>query len=40
MTGYSSNPGELNWVLDDLTHRGGAVRRAVLVSNDGLAVGF
>ncbi|SDQ70802.1 roadblock/LC7 domain-containing protein [Thermostaphylospora chromogena] len=40
MTGYSSNTGELNWLLDDLTNRVGSVRQAVLLSNDGLAVAF
>jgi predicted regulator of Ras-like GTPase activity (Roadblock/LC7/MglB family) len=35
-----TNTGELNWLLDDLTSRVGAVRQAVLLSTDGLAVGF
>ncbi|SDH98791.1 Predicted regulator of Ras-like GTPase activity, Roadblock/LC7/MglB family [Sinosporangium album] len=41
MTGHSStNTGELNWLLDDLATRVGAVRQAVILSTDGLAVGF
>ncbi|MER5624718.1 roadblock/LC7 domain-containing protein [Streptosporangium sp. NPDC002544] len=40
MTGKLTNTGELNWLLDDLTTRVGAVRQAVLLSTDGLAVGF
>ncbi|GII94711.1 roadblock/LC7 domain-containing protein [Sinosporangium siamense] len=41
MTGHSStNSGELNWLLDDLAARVGAVRQAVILSTDGLAVGF
>ncbi|MEU4832397.1 roadblock/LC7 domain-containing protein [Streptosporangium sp. NPDC023615] len=40
MTGRSTNTGELNWLLDDLTGRVGAVRQAVILSTDGLAVGF
>lgn len=40
MTGKLTNTGELNWLLDDLTTRVGAVRQAVILSTDGLAVGF
>ncbi|MDP9847534.1 roadblock/LC7 domain-containing protein [Streptosporangium lutulentum] len=40
MTGKLTNTGELNWLLDDLTSRVGAVRQAVILSTDGLAVGF
>ncbi|GAA5057828.1 putative regulator of Ras-like GTPase activity (Roadblock/LC7/MglB family) [Thermocatellispora tengchongensis] len=40
MTGHQSNTGELNWLLDDLTTRVAAVRQAVILSTDGLAVGF
>ncbi|GLW09992.1 dynein regulation protein LC7 [Microtetraspora sp. NBRC 13810] len=40
MTGHPSNTGELNWLLDDLTSRVAAVRQAVILSTDGLAVGF
>ncbi|WP_326646468.1 roadblock/LC7 domain-containing protein [Streptosporangium sp. NBC_01755] len=40
MTGKLTNTGELNWLLDDLTSRVSAVRQAVLLSTDGLAVGF
>lgn len=40
MTAHSTNTGELNWLLDDLTHRVGSVRQAVLLSTDGLAVAF
>ncbi|MEV6315324.1 roadblock/LC7 domain-containing protein [Streptomyces sp. NPDC051776] len=36
-TPYAS--GELNWLLDDLTTRIREVRHAVVLSNDGLAVG-
>jgi len=38
--GKLTNTGELNWLLDDLTTRVGAVRQAVILSTDGLAVGF
>ena len=31
--------GELDWLLDDLVARVGEVRHAVVLSNDGLAVG-
>ncbi|GGS61668.1 dynein regulation protein LC7 [Planobispora rosea] len=40
MAGKVSNTGELNWLLDDLTGRVGAVRQAVILSTDGLAMGF
>ncbi|GAA4223936.1 putative regulator of Ras-like GTPase activity (Roadblock/LC7/MglB family) [Streptosporangium album] len=40
MTVKATNTGELNWLLDDLTTRVGAVRQAVILSTDGLAVGF
>src|SRR6476661_3957069 len=36
----TTNTGELNWLLDDLTTRVGAVRQAVILSTDGLAVGY
>jgi predicted regulator of Ras-like GTPase activity (Roadblock/LC7/MglB family) len=36
----STNVGELNWLLDDLTNRVGSVRQAVILSTDGLAVGY
>ncbi|GHH72312.1 dynein regulation protein LC7 [Streptosporangium violaceochromogenes] len=39
MTGKVASTGELNWLLDDLTNRVGAIRQAVLLSTDGLAVG-
>ncbi|GGQ12317.1 roadblock/LC7 domain-containing protein [Streptosporangium pseudovulgare] len=39
MTGKFTNTGELNWLLDDLTSRVAAVRQAVILSTDGLAVG-
>ncbi|MEV0582781.1 roadblock/LC7 domain-containing protein [Nonomuraea sp. NPDC050310] len=35
-----TNVGELNWLLDDLTSRVGSVRQAVILSTDGLAVGY
>jgi predicted regulator of Ras-like GTPase activity (Roadblock/LC7/MglB family) len=34
------NTGELNWLLDDLTSRVDSIHKAVLLSTDGLAVGF
>ncbi|MFE3449721.1 roadblock/LC7 domain-containing protein [Nonomuraea sp. NPDC059194] len=40
MTTPTANTGELNWLLDDLTTRVGAVRQAVILSTDGLAVGY
>jgi predicted regulator of Ras-like GTPase activity (Roadblock/LC7/MglB family) len=40
MAGKLSNAGELNWLLDDLIGRVGAVRQAVILSTDGLAIGF
>lgn len=39
MTTPTTNTGELNWLLDDLTTRVGAVRQAVILSTDGLAIG-
>jgi predicted regulator of Ras-like GTPase activity (Roadblock/LC7/MglB family) len=36
----TTNTGELNWLLDDLTSRVAAVRQAVILSTDGLAVGY
>ncbi|GGO79394.1 roadblock/LC7 domain-containing protein [Nonomuraea cavernae] len=36
----TTNTGELNWLLDDLTTRVAAVRQAVILSTDGLAVGY
>ncbi|MFG2923352.1 roadblock/LC7 domain-containing protein [Streptomyces sp. NPDC048305] len=35
----SSRPGELDWLLDDLVARVTEIRHAVVLSNDGLAVG-
>lgn len=35
----SQRSGELDWLLDDLVVRVGEVRHAVVLSNDGLAVG-
>ncbi|GAA2376791.1 roadblock/LC7 domain-containing protein [Nonomuraea africana] len=40
MTTPTTNSGELSWLLDDLTTRVGAVRQAVILSTDGLAVGY
>lgn len=37
--GISHGSGELDWLLDDLTTRVSEVRHAVVLSNDGLAVG-
>ncbi|NYI08189.1 roadblock/LC7 domain-containing protein [Allostreptomyces psammosilenae] len=39
MTGTANQPGELNWLLDDLVARVPPVRHAVVLSNDGLAMG-
>lgn len=39
MTGKVTSSGELNWLLDDLIGRVGAVRQAVILSTDGLVVG-
>ncbi|MFE7977014.1 roadblock/LC7 domain-containing protein [Streptomyces shenzhenensis] len=38
-TGADRRTGELDWLLDDLVARVGEVRHAVVLSNDGLAVG-
>ncbi|MEU6813963.1 roadblock/LC7 domain-containing protein [Streptomyces sp. NPDC046860] len=38
-TTESQRSGELDWLLDDLVRRVGEVRHAVVLSNDGLAVG-
>ncbi|MEV6653180.1 roadblock/LC7 domain-containing protein [Streptomyces sp. NPDC051219] len=38
-TGTAQRSGELDWLLDDLVVRVGEVRHAVVLSNDGLAVG-
>ncbi|MFB7775387.1 roadblock/LC7 domain-containing protein [Streptomyces bauhiniae] len=38
-TTASQRSGELDWLLDDLVRRVGEVRHAVVLSNDGLAVG-
>lgn len=38
-TGPAPGTGELDWLLDDLVLRVGEVRHAVVLSNDGLAVG-
>jgi predicted regulator of Ras-like GTPase activity (Roadblock/LC7/MglB family) len=35
----SSNPGDLNWLLDDLVDRLAGVRHAVVLSTDGLLLG-
>ncbi|MFP3986428.1 roadblock/LC7 domain-containing protein [Streptomyces sp. E11-3] len=37
--GTAHRSGELDWLLDDLVVRVGEVRHAVVLSNDGLAVG-
>jgi predicted regulator of Ras-like GTPase activity (Roadblock/LC7/MglB family) len=34
-----SNPGDLNWLLDDLTARAAGAQHAVVLSTDGLCVG-
>jgi predicted regulator of Ras-like GTPase activity (Roadblock/LC7/MglB family) len=39
MTDTSHRSGELDWLLDELTDRVAHVRHAVVLSNDGLAVG-
>lgn len=38
-TTANQRSGELDWLLDDLVRRVGEVRHAVVLSNDGLAVG-
>ncbi|MFE1801048.1 MULTISPECIES: roadblock/LC7 domain-containing protein [unclassified Streptomyces] len=38
-TGTAAQSGELDWLLDDLVLRVAEVRHAVVLSNDGLAVG-
>ncbi|MET9773248.1 roadblock/LC7 domain-containing protein [Streptomyces sp. NPDC006367] len=38
-TQHSRRTGELDWLLDDMVGRVGEVRHAVVLSNDGLAVG-
>ncbi|MER6133009.1 roadblock/LC7 domain-containing protein [Streptomyces sp. NPDC001815] len=38
-TGTAARSGELDWLLDDLVIRVAEVRHAVVLSNDGLAVG-
>ncbi|OEJ23773.1 dynein regulation protein LC7 [Streptomyces agglomeratus] len=38
-TGTTDGSGELDWLLDDLAARVSEVRHAVVLSNDGLAVG-
>jgi predicted regulator of Ras-like GTPase activity (Roadblock/LC7/MglB family) len=38
-TRAAHRPGELDWLLDDMVLRVAAVRHAVVLSNDGLAVG-
>ncbi|MGX1885199.1 roadblock/LC7 domain-containing protein [Streptomyces sp. NPDC055287] len=38
-TGTAHGSGELDWLLDDLVTRVSEVRHAVVLSNDGLAVG-
>ncbi|MEV0160321.1 roadblock/LC7 domain-containing protein [Nonomuraea fuscirosea] len=40
MSAPTTNTGELNWLLDDLATRVAAVRQAVILSTDGLAVGY
>lgn len=39
MTSPSSPTGELNWLLDDLVGRIGSIRKALVLSGDGLATG-
>lgn len=39
MTAPSSPTGELNWLLDDLVDRIGSIRKALVLSGDGLATG-
>jgi predicted regulator of Ras-like GTPase activity (Roadblock/LC7/MglB family) len=36
---YRSQGGELNWLLDDLVNRVAQVRKAVMLTQDGLAIG-
>ncbi|MFJ1733963.1 MULTISPECIES: roadblock/LC7 domain-containing protein [unclassified Streptomyces] len=38
-TGHTTGNGELNWLLDDLVDRVGSIRKAVVLSGDGLATG-
>ncbi|MEU1517788.1 roadblock/LC7 domain-containing protein [Streptomyces sp. NPDC005811] len=38
-TGHMSNNGELNWLLDELVDRVASIRKAVVLSGDGLATG-
>lgn len=35
----SSSPGELNWLLDELVDRVASIRKALVLSGDGLATG-
>ncbi len=39
MTAPSSPMGELNWLLDDLVQRVASIRKALVLSGDGLATG-
>ena len=39
MTAPSSPAGELNWLLDDLVARVSSIRKALVLSSDGLATG-
>ena len=39
MTAPSNPAGELNWLLDDLVERVAHVRKALVLSGDGLAIG-
>src|SRR5919112_2346784 len=40
VTGHiGTNSGELNWLLDDLVDRVASIRKAVVLSGDGLATG-
>ncbi|MET9868948.1 roadblock/LC7 domain-containing protein, partial [Streptomyces sp. NPDC006386] len=40
-TGHTANSkGELNWLLDDLVDRVASIRKALVLSGDGLPTGF
>ncbi|WP_037571121.1 roadblock/LC7 domain-containing protein [Phaeacidiphilus oryzae] len=39
MTSATQQPGDLNWLLDDLVRRVPEIRHAVVLSSDGLATG-
>ncbi|MGW6509584.1 roadblock/LC7 domain-containing protein, partial [Streptomyces niveus] len=38
-TRRGSVPGDLNWLLDELVERVGSIRKAIVLSGDGLATG-